>query len=82
MGDNGQEWGEYRLMILDRLGRIEDSIKTLTSHIDGKYVPLEARVAALERDSENQKGRHAVWSSVLGFLAGIAGTVIVRVLFK
>ncbi len=83
MGDQAPEgWSEYRLMILDRLSRIDSSINGLSAKIDNNHSTLETRVAILEREWSQAKGKSAAWSTMFGFAAGIAAAVIKEVLFR
>ncbi len=83
MGDQAPEgWSEYRLMILDRLSRIDSSINGLSTKIDNNHSGLESRVATLEREWSTAKGKAAVWATVFGFGAGIAAAILKEVLLK
>jgi len=81
MGE-GNDWGEHRLMVLDRLSRIESILTRIEAKQEDNHGSHEARIASLEREQSNMKGRAAAWSTVFGFAAGIAAAVIKEVLFK
>ena len=70
------EFSEYRRLILDSLERIEGRIDKNEQDIQKLSKELNDKLAELKTDVEVIKTRFAIYSAIIGFLAGLIPTAV------